>query len=192
LGVWSTTLLGAPRDPEGAPRLSLVAALAVAETVEELTASRAGIKWPNDVRIDGRKVCGVLVEARAVGRRLHVVAGIGLNVHHRDGDFPPQLRGAAASLESASGATLVRSHVLAALLVHLEDLVDRERAGALDLPALFAARDDLRDRVVRIDGPEGERHGTARGIDAGGRLRLELAGGEIVPVSSAEATLAPA
>jgi BirA family transcriptional regulator, biotin operon repressor / biotin---[acetyl-CoA-carboxylase] ligase len=191
LGVWSTTLLPAPRDPAAAPRLSLVAALAVAETVEELTAARAGIKWPNDVRIDGRKVCGVLVEARAVGRELHVVAGIGLNVHHRDGDFPPELRGTAASLESATGATLSRSRVLAALLFRLESLVDEERAGVLDLPERFAARDDLQGRAVRLDAPGGERRGTARGIDAHGRLRLETDDG-IVPVSSAEATLAPA
>lgn len=192
LGVWSSTLLRAPRDPESAPRLSLVAALAVAETVEECIACRAGIKWPNDVRVDGRKVCGVLVEARAVGRELHVVAGIGLNVHHRAEDFPPELRGVAASLESASGARLSRSRVLAILLSHLEDLADREGAGALDLPRLFAARDELHGRTVTLAGPDGERQGTARGIDARGRLLLETAEREIVPVSSAEATLARA
>lgn len=191
LGVWSTTLLPPPRDPEAAPRLSLVAALAVAETVEAVTPARAGIKWPNDVRIGGRKVCGVLVEARATGRELRVVAGIGLNVHHRAEDFPPELRDRAASLESATGASLSRSVVLATLLGRLEALVEEERAGALDLPARFAARDELAGRVVRVDGADLTRQGVARGIDAAGRLRLETDEGTVA-VSSAEATLAPA
>ncbi|MCA9751243.1 MAG: biotin--[acetyl-CoA-carboxylase] ligase, partial [Gemmatimonadetes bacterium] len=91
LGIWSTTLLPVPADPAAAPRLSLIAALAVAEAVEERTGFSPALKWPNDVRIGGRKICGVLVEARSAGGRVFPVAGIGINVHHRPQDFPPEV-----------------------------------------------------------------------------------------------------
>lgn len=191
LGVWSTTLLPSPPDPGTTPRLSLVVAFAVADAVEELSGCRVGLKWPNDVRLGGRKVCGILVEARAIGRVLHVVAGIGLNVHHTEQDFPAELRGAAASLESAGDRRVDRSRALASLLGHLETVVEEERAGRLDLPTRFAARDDLLDREVRSQSPDGTHHGTARGVDQAGRLLLEVPGRGTVTVQSAEATLQP-
>jgi len=192
LGLWSTTLLPAPADPGAAPRLSLLAALAVAEASAELTGCDVGLKWPNDVRIGGRKVCGVLVEARSIGRALHVVAGIGWNIHHAPEDFPPALRDTAASLESASGRHVERSAALARMLERLEAIVEEERAGGVDLPARFAAHDDLRDREVRLESADGAEAGVARGVDDAGRLLLDVPGRGIVTIRSAGAALLPA
>lgn len=188
LGVWSTTSLEAPVDPAAAPRLSLVVAVAVAEAVEELAGARPSLKWPNDVLLDGRKVCGVLVEARSAGGRIHPVAGIGMNVHHRPEDFPPEIRDRAGGLEALSGRRQERSRVLAVILGRLEAALDEDRAGRFDLPARFGERDALRDREVLLEGRDAPRAGIARGIDGDGRLLLETAG-RTVAIRGGEVTL---
>jgi BirA family biotin operon repressor/biotin-[acetyl-CoA-carboxylase] ligase len=119
---------------------------------------------------------------------VHLVAGAGLNVHHRAGDFPPELREAAGGLEALSGRRQDRSRVLAVLLGRLESALDEDRAGRLDLPGRFAPLDALRDRDVEVQEASGTRTGTARGIDAEGRLLLDAAG-RVVPVRGGEATL---
>ncbi len=81
------------------PQLSLVAALATAEAVEELTRQEAKVKWPNDVLVDGRKVAGILLE-HAAGA---VVAGIGVNVGQEHGELPEVARTPPGSLRTASG-----------------------------------------------------------------------------------------
>jgi BirA family biotin operon repressor/biotin-[acetyl-CoA-carboxylase] ligase len=176
LGVWCSALLDSPEDPAAAPRLSLICGLAVVDAIREETSAAARLKWPNDVRLGGRKVCGILVEARSAGGRLHPVAGIGVNVHHRAGDFPPEIRSSAGSLEGQTGRRVSRSRLLARLLGALERLLEEEAAGALDLPARFAPHDELAGREVNID-LEGEAlRGTACGVAPDGSLLLEVAG----------------
>jgi BirA family biotin operon repressor/biotin-[acetyl-CoA-carboxylase] ligase len=190
LGVWSTTLLDAPADPSRAPRLSLLAGLAVAAAVERATGVLPGLKWPNDVRLRGRKVCGVLVEARSIGATRFVVAGIGLNVHHRAEDFPQELRAVAGSLEEVTGARLDRSALLAAILAELEALVGADRNGSLDLAARWAAYDELAgaDVEVRLGGETFA--GRAEGVEDDGRLRVRHPGGSVRAIRSAEAAVA--
>lgn len=175
LGLWTTTLLPAPARAETAPRLSLLAGIAVGQAIERCCGVRPGLKWPNDVLLHGRKICGVLVEARSVGSALHPVAGIGLNVHHRAEDFPEELRERAGSLESTCGGHPERSTVLAAVMNELESVLDEERAGRLRLSDRFAEWDALADQPVEVldAGPRG----TARGVDEQGCLRLETATG---------------
>jgi BirA family biotin operon repressor/biotin-[acetyl-CoA-carboxylase] ligase len=190
LGVWSTTLLDAPPDPSRAPRLSLVVGLAVAAIVQRATGVRPGLKWPNDVRIGGRKVCGVLVEARSIGATRFVVAGIGLNVHHRAEDFPEELRAVAGSLADTTGAPLDRSTLLAALLAELEALVVADRDGSLDLAGRWADYDELAGAEVRVRLGDETFAGRAEGIEDDGRLRIRRPGGAVRAISSAAAAVA--
>ncbi len=179
LGVWCSALLDSPEDPAAAPRLSLICGLAVVAAIREEAGVAPRLKWPNDVRLGGRKVCGILVEARSAGERLHPVAGIGVNVHHRAGDFPREIRGRAGSLEGQTGRRVSRSRFLARLLGVLERLLEEEAAGTLDLPARFAPHDELSGRDVSID-LEGEPlRGKACGIASDGSLMLEIAGAGI-------------
>jgi BirA family biotin operon repressor/biotin-[acetyl-CoA-carboxylase] ligase len=189
LGIWSTTLLDAPADVARAPRLSLIAALALAEAVESLTGARVGVKWPNDLLIADRKIAGVLVEARSVGGRVFPVAGIGVNVHHREGDFPEGLRATAGSVEGRAGVRVDRSELLAALLGRLEHWVAEEQQSAIDLSARFSERDVLHGLPVKAEGPEGGRTGTADGIDEDGALRLLVPGRGVVRILSGEASV---
>ncbi len=148
------------RDP---PRLlPLAAGVAVAETV----GPDAQIKWPNDVLVDGRKVAGILVEARLQER--WAVVGIGLNVAVSEADFPAELRDRAGTLGLEPDAI---EPTLAALLRALE------RRLAADSDAVLEAvrsRDALRGREVRWSGQVG----IGAGIDGDGRLVLRTEDGE--------------
>jgi len=190
LGVWSTTLLDPPADRAAAPRASLAAALGVAVALERATGVRPGLKWPNDVRIGGRKVCGVLVEARTEGAEVFLVAGIGVNVHHRAEDFPPELRAIAGSLEERTGARLDRSELLAAILAELEAVWTDEGRGALDLAARWAAFDELAGRDVEVSVAGETLAGCADGLEEDGRLRLRGPGGVVRTIRSAETAVA--
>ena len=85
---------------EHLPRLTIIAGVAVAETVEELYPLHTQIKWPNDVLIDSKKICGILTEMEAEnGHAKQVVCGIGVNVHQKKEDFAPEIRDMATSLD---------------------------------------------------------------------------------------------
>jgi BirA family biotin operon repressor/biotin-[acetyl-CoA-carboxylase] ligase len=159
------------RDPPAL--LPLGAALAVAE----VAGPAARIKWPNDVLVEGRKVAGILAEARP--REGWAVLGIGLNVALRVEDLPDELHATAGTLGLTPAdlePTLER--LLAAL----------ERSLALDPAALleaYRARDALRGSEVAWAGGRG----TAAGIDGAGRLVVELPEGGRTALSAGEVHL---
>lgn len=190
LGLWVSILLRPPQDPRGSPRLSLITAIAAAQAIETVAGERVLLKWPNDVLIRGRKVAGVLVEARTVGARMFPVAGIGINVHHRSEDFSPEVRERAASIESMGKVRVDRNVLLAQLLKELERYLEREAMGALDLCAEWAKRDGLagRDVALAIAGQEPV-FGHAAGIESDGRFRLVRADQVVVCARSGEASL---
>lgn len=160
------------------PLLPLYAAVAVAETVAELAPSaRVGIKWPNDVHLDGRKVAGILVEGRP--QEGWAVLGIGLNVAVDVGELPPELHGTAASLGLHPAQ---REPVLTALLARLEDVLALPAGDLLDA---WRARDVLRGRDVHWAGGTG----VAAGVDGDGRLVVELAGGGRTALDAGEVHL---
>jgi BirA family transcriptional regulator, biotin operon repressor / biotin---[acetyl-CoA-carboxylase] ligase len=169
------------RPPASRPfaQLSLVGGLAAAEAIEAVSGLAAGIKWPNDVLVDGRKVAGVLAEQRGDV----VVLGIGVNVNQEAHELPPDVRVPAASLRVLTGRTFDRDEVLRALLERLDSLYERWRAGGLaSVHAELGARDVLRGASVSVGGVEG----VAGGLDAHGRLLVDGR-----PVESGEVSLAP-
>jgi BirA family biotin operon repressor/biotin-[acetyl-CoA-carboxylase] ligase len=102
------------------PELSLVAGAAVAESVAALTGLEPTLKFPNDVLVGGRKLAGILAEARD-GR---VVLGIGVNVNQTDRELPPEPRLPATSLRIETGTTVARAELLALVLERLERRYD--------------------------------------------------------------------
>jgi BirA family biotin operon repressor/biotin-[acetyl-CoA-carboxylase] ligase len=119
-------------ESRGQSPTALVAAvgLGLAEGIESAAGIDVGIKWPNDLWCGGKKVAGVLVEAR--GFRVEApefVAGFGVNVSQRAGDFPEELRDSATSLAVATGRVLDRAELLAAALAALEPRVEQALSG---------------------------------------------------------------
>jgi BirA family transcriptional regulator, biotin operon repressor / biotin---[acetyl-CoA-carboxylase] ligase len=153
--------------------LPLRAGLAVAD----LAGGAAVVKWPNDVLLGGRKLAGVLVEARPPE---WAVLGIGINVAVDLESLPPDVRDRAATLGRPP-------HALEATLDELlESLADRLAEPAADCLAALRARDALLDRPVRWAGGEG----TGAGIDDSGALLVHLADGSVHALAAGEVHLA--
>lgn len=168
------------RPPAGTPtqQLALVAGLAVAEAVEERR-DAAGIKWPNDVLLEGRKVAGVLLESSGG----EVVCGIGVNVAQDEDELPSGTPVPAGSLLAVTGTAPDRAELLVALLEILEHRYDAWcRAGLAPLLDELEARNVLRGRRVEVDRDAG----TAGRIAADGRLTLVRDDGSSVLVGSGE------
>lgn len=162
----------------------LAAALAVAETCEQLAEARARIKWPNDVWLDGRKVAGILVEARPDhdSASSWLVAGVGLNTSLRIEELPPELHDTATTLALPHG-----TDALTPLLAHLDRWLGAD--GELIINA-WRDRDALIGR--RIGWGEGgdAREGTAEGVDNTGNLVVECDDGSRLTLSAGEVHLA--
>ncbi len=161
------------------PQLSLVAALAAAEAIEAACGSPAAVKWPNDILLDGRKVAGILLEARDGA----VIAGVGVNVNQDTDELPAETRLPATSLRLASGRDHDRGAVLAAILDGLEMGYAAWSASGLEplLPRL-----ELRNALAGARARVGDGLGTAGPIAPDGRLTVTLDTGRDVLVESGE------
>lgn len=156
--------------------LPLQAGVAVCEAVEALGVDRADVKWPNDVWIDGRKVAGILVEARPQDG--WAVVGVGLNVAIDPAAFPSEVQDRATSV--GHGATA--GNAITALN---ESLGRRLDSGIEDTLSEFSKRDALRGRQVTWDVGSG----TAAGIDREGNLLVESRVGCLTALNAGEVHL---
>ena len=160
--------------PGNAPMLTLVSALAVARAIREQTGLEAAIKWPNDIVIDGKKVCGMLTEmSTQIDYINHIVVGIGINVHNEQ--FPEELIDRATSLYLASGKHFSRAVLVEAVCENFEHYYEifmrtQELSG---LQAEYDSWMVNKDRQVRILDPQGEYEGKALGITERGELLVE-------------------
>ncbi|CAN5759382.1 hypothetical protein BH20ACT14_BH20ACT14_16660 [soil metagenome] len=165
------------------PELSLVAALAVAETVELAVVLAAQVKWPNDVMLNRRKVAGILSEL-SDGT---VVVGIGINVNQTRDQLPLGAPTEPASLRTATGTTYDRAVLLGSLLMRLERMYDVWLDAGLDgIYGGLGARDFLRGRRITADGEPA----TAVQILRDGRLEIETDSGEVKALESGEVLFA--
>ncbi len=177
--VWSSppgdnltfSILVRPDEPKALwPRLALATGLALAEALESL-GCQPGIKWPNDLWLDNRKVAGILVEA---GEDFAIV-GIGLNV--KTTEFPEELGDSATSLALALGEAPSRPDVLAAII---QRFAVRHRGIGSDFPRLIQAvnqRCVLAGKRVMLQTSAGPMGGIVKEVGAGGELLLDTPNG---------------
>lgn len=100
-----------------------MASVCVCRTIEALCPAVCGIKWPNDLILEGRKVCGILTELMPPERGLFLVLGIGVNLSQEEADFPPELRNKAISIKQACGTVIEPQSFAEALLPALETMI---------------------------------------------------------------------
>jgi BirA family biotin operon repressor/biotin-[acetyl-CoA-carboxylase] ligase len=177
LNLYVSVLLRPTIVPAAAPQLALVAGLAVAETLEAEDLAPT-IKWPNDVLLGGKKVCGILTELEAETDRVEfVVVGIGVNLNSELTDFPPELHERATSMLIESGRQVDRAAFTALLLARFERCYERFRSeGFGALSKEWAARSALTGRDITVDGAGGLVKGSYAGIDSEGALLLKEPG----------------
>lgn len=118
-GIWLSIILKPNLSPNEAVKLTQVAAVSVIETIKEIADIRSGIKWPNDIVINSKKVCGILTEMNGeIDRVNFIVIGIGVNVNVQN--FPEDLCGKATSLSIETGKILDRKPLTASILNNFE------------------------------------------------------------------------
>lgn len=160
--------------PKEAPalwsRFALAAGLAMAETLDSFGLS-AGVKWPNDVWVGGKKICGILVEADSG----FVVVGVGLNVNVAE--FPEGLAHPATSIFLESGERVSREEVLVCCLKRLELRLEQIGKGFGDLLEEWSTRCVLTGKDVRMDAGGVFKTGRVEGVSAQGELLLRTGAG---------------
>lgn len=189
--LYFSVILRPSVPPVRFPQIPLLAAAAIHQALD---ASVEGvspmIKWPNDILIQGRKVCGILCEMESEPDMTHfVIAGIGINVNLRD--IPEEIEEIATSLLLESGIEYSRPGILGAILNRFEPLYE-EWLEAEDLHAVLDYLEQhawLKDREVKVEHHGGNLAGRVRGIGRTGELLLESTDGKVHAVSSGEARL---
>lgn len=171
-GLWFSLLLRPERAPEEVILLSLVAAIAAHQAIEEVTGLRPTIRWPNDLLVNGRKVVGILVELASEQDVLrYVVLGMGINVNLREDDFPEDLRPIATSLSAELGRHVPRVPLLQRLLERLESLYDRYLAeGPGPVLDAWRALPNILGQRVTVFAPRETWSGVALDLDEEGAL----------------------
>jgi len=120
-GVYFSIILKPNITPMETPQITLITGIAVANAINKITKLKSGIKWPNDVIINGKKVCGILTEMTAeVDKVKYVIVGIGINVNNDK--FENIIKDKATSLKIESGINLKRADVIAAVIEEFEVL----------------------------------------------------------------------
>jgi len=187
LNLYLSAILRPELSPQRAPELTLLAAVALAETLREAGA-QAFIKWPNDVQVEGLKIAGILTELSAEPERVHfVVLGMGVNLNLRQAEFPPELKGLATSLWEARGARVPRALFTAALLSRLEAWLQiHEDEGFNPVREAWKQLSSTlgHDVVVRTERTEFQ--GRAEDVDAVGALLVRTFDGRLERVLAAD------
>lgn len=178
--------------PDRASMLTIVAAMAVADAVKEVTALPVGIKWPNDIVVNKKKLCGILtemsVELSAIN---YVVVGIGINVNNVS--FPEEIAATATSLYLEKGERVSRSRVIAAAIDAFERyyksfIKTQDLSGLRTAYEAYLVNRNARVRVITGDGTV-EEEGIALGIDDMGRLRIQMDDGSVRAVMAGEVSV---
>ena len=171
-----------------AQRLTMVCSLAVCEAISRVAGVQAQVKWPNDVLIEGQKVCGILTELDVVGEQLETaVVGIGINVN-LDFEGAPALMSPATSLLLAAGRPISRMDLLVTLLDGIERRYVATREGR-SYHQEWAERMATLGREVQVSGTTEAWQGVAMDVDADGALLVRAEDGTMQRVLAGDVTL---
>ena len=186
----SMSLCLEPKLPtERAAGLTLVMALSVASAIEEMTGEKAMIKWPNDIVLNGKKICGILTEMFLREKDYVVIIGVGINVNILE--FPPEIRNIATSLCLECGEKISREDLMKATMKHFESFYEKyEVSGDFSLlKGQYEKRLVNRNSQVRVLDPKEPFEGIAKGIDELGNLLVLCEDGQLKSVCSGEVSV---
>lgn len=173
-GIFMTLILKPELESQNASMLTLVTALAVAKAIKRETGLAAEIKWPNDIVLNGKKICGILTEMSAqIDYVNHIVIGIGINVHNEE--FPEELSDRATSILLESGKQINRAMLIEAVWEKFEKYygIFMETQDVSKLAAEYEMCLANRGKKVRVLDPKEPYEGVAQGITARGELIVD-------------------
>ena len=193
--IYMSLLLRPSFSPDIAPMLTLIQALAVRKALEEVSETvtsriKVSIKWPNDIYIKGKKVCGILTEmVPENGRISYVIIGTGINVNRRN--FPKELEEIATSLYLETGREIKKEEIIDNINRYFQEYYD-VFLKTKDLSYLKEEYNTYlinKDREVRVLDPSGEFTGFGLGITSYGELLVKRNDDETVKIASGEVSI---
>ena len=187
-GLWFSVLKRTGLSPLQVSNMTLITGLAVCRAIRAQTGCPALIKWPNDIVIGSRKVCGILTEMAAeVDKVEYVIPGIGINVNIPS--FPPELKKKATSLQIEMGKPVPRLPLLLAVLEELEKALDAFEENPLAFPEEYRQLCVSLNRTVKFFRNGREHHGRAVDISSEGELLVQEEDGSLTPIYSGEVSV---
>lgn len=179
-GIWLSVVLKPRMQPLYAPRITLLAGVAVAKTIRSYGLP-AKIKWPNDVLINGKKVCGILTEIGAEMDSIqYVIVGVGIDANVDTETFPEEFRDSSTSLKSELGNDIDRVEFVQRLLLELEVLYMKfQKEGFSSIMEEWRIMSATIGEWVKITTQSRTMYGEAIGVDSEGALILETGEGKL-------------
>ena len=188
-GIYMSILLR-PRIPaESATLITTAAAVAVAEAAEKISGRKTGIKWVNDVLIDGKKICGILTEASLnieSGELDYAIPGIGLNIYEPENGFPDEIKNIAGAILEERGSgnkSRLAAAVLESFFKYYKDISERTYLNS------YRERCIVLGKQINVLSSDGTRPATALDIDENCRLRVKYSDGKEEILSSGEVSI---
>ena len=189
-GIWFSVVLKPPFMPSEASKCTLLAAVAVVRAINEYTGVKAGIKWPNDILIDGKKMVGILTEMNAeFGHINYIVIGTGININVPKESLSDDLKDVVASLADVTTKKINRAELLALILKNMEEFYELAITEGFG-PILDEWRwwSTTLGKEVKVVAPNETYIGKALDIDEDGLLIVER-GGEKVKVIAGDVSI---
>ena len=189
-GIWFSVVLKPPFMPSEASKCTLLAAVAVVRAIYGYTGVKAGIKWPNDILIDGKKLVGILTEMNAeFGHINYIVIGTGINISIPATDLPEEIKNSAISLADATTMKINRAELLALVLKNMEEFYELALTEGFG-PVLEEWRwwSVTLGKEVKVVAPNETYIGKALDIDDDGLLIVDR-GGETVKVIAGDVSI---
>lgn len=186
-GIYLSVILRPNLSPADAPALTLMAGLAAHRALSAATGLEVDIRWPNDLLVNHKKVCGILTEMNAeLGRLHHVVLGIGVNVNNRT--MPSELGSMATSLRIEGGRSYSRAQILVGLLKELERYYKllKNEGNAPIIRAWAKASTYAEGKTIRVRTSTEDFQAVTAGLDPNGMLRIRRGDGKEESLISGE------
>ena len=190
-GIYLSAILRPDCKPDTLMHLTCAVAVAMCDAVEITCGVRPGVKWINDLILEGRKLGGILTEMSlsADGDVQYAVVGIGINCSQKDEDFPPELREIAVSLETALGKPISRATLAAEMVRALEQMANNLQAKKYTILDVYRSDCVTIGKVVLVHAANESRQGYAVDVDSDGALVVRFPDGSIRAVQSGEVSV---
>lgn len=190
VGIWMSLLLRPQISPMSASMLTLLMALAAAKGIRKATGLEPQIKWPNDLVLNKKKICGILTEMSTELMEIqYVVIGTGINVNQVE--FPEEIRATATSLCMEGGKPYKRSPIIAEIMLAFEEYYEKFLETG-DMSLLMEEYNHMlvnMGKEVRVLAASGDYCGVSEGINSAGGLLVRLPNGQRTEVISGEVSV---
>lgn len=190
-GIWMSIILRPNLQPADVPVITQVAAAAVCKSMREINVETY-IKWPNDIILNNKKLCGILTEMSCeIDKVNYVVVGIGVNVNQKEDDIPHEIKDVATSIKIQSGKTVSRKELTARILNNFEELyedinINNNLKASIEICRKYSILIGKEIRIIRVGK---ETIAKAINLSDSGRLIVEYEDGKIDEIISGEVSV---